>query len=108
VERFLTTAEKVLVRALIDKSPGFAIPSEWLDNVVVVPMDDGGMGSLRFLPVSAGQMFGKQLSEIAFHDADGVVVTAALMLDKSGIPFELDIWKVDNTPLIQIPDHFGL
>ena len=106
MERHLTTAEKGLVRALIDRAQGFAIAAEWFDQVQVTPMDDGGMGSLRFLPSSPGQTFGDEIAEVVFQDADGVVVSATLNLDEAGVPFELDIWKVDGNSLIRIPDQF--
>ena len=38
------------------------------------------MGSMRFLPASPEQMFGEEIAEVTFHDADGVVVTATLNL----------------------------
>lgn len=106
MERQLTSAEKGLIRALIERAQGFEIPFEWLDQVKVEPMEDGGMGSLRFLPASPGQMFGKEVAEVLFDDADGVVVSATLNVDRSGVLFELDVWKVDQSPLIRIPNRF--
>ena len=39
MERHLTTAEKGLIRALIERAQGYKIPLEWLDQVQVTPMD---------------------------------------------------------------------
>ena len=36
-------------------------------------------------------------------DEDGVVVLAALNLDKNGKLFELDLWKVNFNPLETLP-----
>ncbi len=65
-------------------------------------MDDGGMGSLAFVS-RKGKKYGGILAEAEFHDADGTLVSAALFLDQEGELYELDIWKVDFSPLIRIP-----
>jgi hypothetical protein len=44
------------------------------------------------------------VSQVEFLDVDGVTVNVALYLDKNGDLFELDMWKTDDTPLIEIPD----
>ena len=72
-------------------------------------MDDGGMGSLRFISSgkafsSSTQKFGGETSSCHFTDKDGVLVSAALYIDSSGCPVELDMWKVDFSPLIRIPN----
>lgn len=76
-------------------------------DLSVEPMNDGGMGSLR-LAASQNDQSSRRLesvaSELSFHDADGTLVTATLNLDQDGLPFELDIWKTDFSPLIRVPD----
>jgi len=71
-------------------------------------MDDGGMGSLRLATDEALQqprrLMGRRAAELQFIDADGVTVLASLNLDQNGELLELDIWKTDFSPLIQIPD----
>lgn len=83
----------------------------WLDRLIVSEMDDGGMGSLRLLPngraLSPETKFGRVASSVEFSDADGIEVSAALYLDDTGTPFELDIWKADFSKLRRIPDKFG-
>lgn len=100
--------ERRLLEALLsrcaDCSPG------WLFQLMVVPMTDGGMGSLRLLLQGGTRqraVFGKRAAELQFEDADGVVVIASLNLDSRGLPFELDIWKTDYTPLLEIPTEFS-
>lgn len=68
----------------------------------VQAMRDGGMGSLRF-PGVEQRRYGSTLAEAEFRDADGTPVSVALMLDEAGDLFELDIWKVDFSPLVRIP-----
>lgn len=70
------------------------------------PMKDGGMGSLRILKGMAdtgNRRFKTQISDCMFKDCDGVEVVASLNIDENGELFELDIWKVDFSPLIDIP-----
>ena len=64
-------------------------------------MSDGGMGSLAFYPL--GRRLGGTVSECQFKDLDGVLVLAALNLDREGKPLEVDLWKVDFNPLLQWP-----
>lgn len=95
--RALTPAERELVRLLL-ASKGDQRPVADL----VEEMRDGEMGSLRFSGPEA-RRYGSTLAEAEFTDADGTPVSVALMLDEAGDLFELDIWKVDFSPLIRIP-----
>lgn len=83
------------------------MPTEWLGTLMVAEMDDGGMGSLRLAPEGVdkpGRLFGASVAEFSFDDADGVKVWAALYVDKDGTPLEFDMWKVDFSPLVRIPE----
>gem|GEM_PF-3035541 len=71
-------------------------------NLRVRDMADGGMGSLLFQPGSSIERFG--LAELYFIDEDGVLVTASLNATREGKPVELDIWKVDFSPLKRWPE----
>lgn len=100
-DRPLKAEERALVAYLWDmKTAGNTLPPE----VRVIGMDDGGMGSLSFVSSKPHRAMGKVAGECTFSDADGMLVDAALLLDKEGDLFELDLWKVDFSPLIQIPD----
>ncbi|PPQ19023.1 hypothetical protein CV770_12900 [Bradyrhizobium sp. AC87j1] len=68
---------------------------------LVEEMNDGGMGSLRFVG-SADRRLGKCIGEAEFDDADGVPVSVALNIDQRGELYELDFWKVDFSPLQRI------
>lgn len=77
-------------------------PRTWVERVLVSPMDDGGMGSLRLaMPdgASTGRKFGRKVAEHQFADADGVVVLASLYVDQDDMPFEMDVWKTDFSPI---------
>jgi len=81
-------------------------PQDWVQRVVVRPMKDGGMGSLELrLPESgASRTLGRRVAELHFKDDDGVDVIASLNVDERNVPFELDLWKTDFSPLIRVPD----
>ena len=77
-----------------------------LETIRVVPMEDGGMGSLSIAPV--GRSFGSAAAECHFRDTDGTLVSAALNLDLSGEPLEVDVWRVDFGPLAAWPRRADL
>jgi hypothetical protein len=102
-------AERILLETLVDAAPSLSRVT--LDDLVVVEMTDAGMGSLRLgreHKENPDRRFGGQVAEVEFTDADGVLVLAALNVDQSGQPFELDIWKTDFSPLIQLPGRSAL
>jgi len=104
--RKILPAEERLLDFLVKKS-SILFPTNWKDKLLVRPMHDGKMGSLVLFPygiIKSERLFGKQISECQFKDKDGIYVVASLNIDKEGDLFELDIWKVDFSPLIDIPD----
>jgi len=67
-------------------------------------MNDGGMGSLRFVTNrSRGAKYGKRIAEAHYTDSDGIPVLITINIDQYGDLFELDVWKVDYTPLKRWP-----
>jgi hypothetical protein len=68
----------------------------------VADLADGGMGSIRFVADHA-RTLGRCAAEAKYLDGDGTVVSIVLNLDAAGDLFELDIWKVDFTPLLKYP-----
>jgi hypothetical protein len=103
--RKLTPEEEKLLREMLkygDGSDGFI---GRLDNVIVQPMDDGGMGSLYFQSERKSERkLGRSIVEVEFIDRDGVLVSAVVNVDDLNELFELDIWKVDFSRLIAFPD----
>lgn len=81
----------------------------WTDTLLVNEMDDGGMGSLKLAPSGTlfqNARFGRMAGDCMFKDSDGIDVIASLYVDKNNQLFELDLWKVDFTKLIYIPELF--
>ena len=105
--RNLTPKEECLLGLLVKKS-SMSFPNNWKENLLVQTMKDAGMVSLVLFPesiVEEKRRFGKCISEFQFIDQDGVVVIASLNIDDKGKLFELDMWKTDYSPLINIPDN---
>jgi hypothetical protein len=74
-----------------------------LDSLQVKPMRDGGMGSLRIAPFDSARKFGSVASECHFYDLDGMLILATLILDQHGVPFEIDMWRVDFSYTMRWP-----
>jgi hypothetical protein len=109
--RKISKEEERLLDFLIGNNTSLKLPDNWKQDLLVSPMQDGGMGSLSLLFVSQSEekrVFGEQISECHFLDEDGVDVIASLNVDQDGNLFELEIWKTDYSPLIRISDKFDL
>lgn len=100
-----TEKEIRLIKHLIGNH-SICLSEHWESELLVSDMDDGGMGSLVLYPQlnSENREFGKQVSEYQFLDKDNVLVIATLYVDKQNCLYELDIWKVDYSPLLSLPD----
>jgi hypothetical protein len=101
--RALRHEECTLIKALLENQDIGDFSAEALDRARVVDMKDGGMGSIRFEPSRPAQ-YGRTLAEAQYTDVDGVLVSIALNANKEGRFFELDIWKVDFSPLKRFPN----
>jgi Domain of unknown function (DUF6984) len=77
-------------------------------TLVVQRMADGEMGSLAFGPIGTGRRYGSSPAECHFRDSDGVIVSASLNLDEQDAPYEVDVWKVDFSPLLRWPTRADL
>lgn len=78
---------------------------EGLDRYRVVDMDDGGMGSVRFVVPGPQRhrRFGERIADAEYRDEDGVPILVAINLDDAGELFEIDVWKVDYSPTRKYP-----
>lgn len=102
-----TSDELRLIKFLVAES-SVKLPNNWESQLTVKSMDDQGMGSLFLFQSNKNERkFGEQISECTFIDNDGVKVIVSLNVDQYGELFELDIWKVDYTPLIKFPNDFN-
>jgi hypothetical protein len=81
---------------------------EVVDQLLVEPMDDGGMGSFRIGEVAIPRKLGCAVAEVHFSDADGIPVTAVLNVDTEGRLYEVDVWKVNFAPLQRWPSEFEM
>lgn len=93
-----------LLDILINKS-NKQISTDWKSKILVRSLEDGNMGSLELFPngnIIKARFFGNQISEFKFKDIDGIDVIATLNTDEKGNLYELDIWKVDYSPLKEI------
>ena len=97
-----TADEQRLLKALVAVVPELGLGDEWFAELSVESMDDGGMGSLRLSSAERSQPL-RMVAELQFNDTDGIPVLAALFVDEHGVPFELDLWKVNSEPLKKIP-----
>lgn len=102
MERTLSASEAALIRFIASGSLPDGVLAD-LPDVPIREMDDGQMGSLEFVGASDRRV-GSTAGYVEFEDTDGVPVSVALLLDQEGRLYQLDIWKVDFTPLIRIPD----
>ncbi len=90
-----------LMRSLL----AFAARREIAEQLHIEPLADGGMGSFRIGEASAGRRLGQTIAEVGFSDIDGVYVTAVLNVDAHDRLLEVDIWKVDFSPLLRWPSE---
>jgi len=102
--RVLSEPETRLLRAMLIGASCDEAILEQLGSSRVVEMGDGGMGSLKFKS-SGGEdsRLGETVSQAEFIDEDGVAVSATINLDQYGNLYELDVWKVDFSPLKRWP-----
>lgn len=106
-----TRIEDRLIRLLIEKANRNCRMEIQLDDYLVQPMEDGGMGSIKIIPYQFRNIIkrvgGPMVAEIHSFDKDQVEVIISLFLDINDMPYELDIWKVDFSPLISLSSIIG-
>jgi Domain of unknown function (DUF6984) len=105
--RPLRAEEREVVAALVAIAPidQTLASAQALDAARVRDMLDGGMGSIWFLSPrgDVGRKADGVVSHLWYVDTDGVGAWLALLVDTQGELFELDIWKVDYSPLLRYP-----
>jgi hypothetical protein len=102
------TADELRLLQELARIAGMPDPDRWLDGLSVREMNDGGMGSLELGARSHGGTSGLVVpkASLQFAYEDGVALIVMLNVDASGVPFELDIWKTDFSPVRRIPSSF--
>ena len=102
--RELRDDERAIIEKLVKNTPHERKVLEDLARLSVQDMPDGGMGSVKFRTKrSKKAVYGEQIAEGSFQDADGMPVSVTLALDDTGELFELDVFKADGSPLIRYP-----
>ena len=111
-ERFLRQEEKNLVRQLLEQTRRGNEVLESLDSIKVHDLADGGMGSVRTLPLDDEKRKAIPIASANYADSDNTLINAQINCDESGRLFEIDIWKADFSPVVRypssayrIPDH---
>ncbi len=98
--RLLATECEVLDHLL--HSARLAVRKTLLNREWVLDLNDGGMGSIRFVR-SNPQRYGATAYQGQYRDSDGVPVLVSLHVDEHGDIFELDFWKVDFSRVKHYP-----
>lgn len=107
--RRLTPEEKALIVTMVRGLVAERSLLSEIDEAFVEEMQDGGMGSLRFVSEDASRpRFGKQICEATFHDEDDISVSIVINVDHRGRLLELDIFKADLSPLKKLPNPSDL
>jgi hypothetical protein len=100
--RPLTQQERALIIALVPDQELTARIAATLDNALVVDMNDGGMGSIRFVK-EGNRRRACSIATAEYIDEDGVPVTVEVNASADNELFEVDFWKVDFSPLRRYP-----
>lgn len=101
--RPLKREEKAVLDRLLEMVQDEASPQSQKE-VLVEEMQDGGMGSLRFFAEPGRKRrMSRELVSAEFIDDDQIPVLLSVNLDEDGELFELDIWKVNFSPLKRYP-----
>ena len=101
--------EQALLEFLLARADeGSFVPAN-LETLEVVPMNDGGMGSLLLIPCGVGQprRYRADVALERFLDSDGIPIFVSLFVDEQKCLFEIDICKGDLSPVVQFPQCKG-
>jgi hypothetical protein len=102
--RTLGSEEQALIEHMLHEVSQENRFRDLISNCLVEDLSNGGMGSTRFDSQNRGERrLGEDLCQSEFLDFDGVPILATLSLDNFGQLFELDLWKVDFSPILQFP-----
>ena len=103
--RNLTKEEVDLIEYLAAQAD-YSLCSGWNKVMCAYPITEEKIGPIALLANKNQEYVQHESFDIAscrFIDADKVEVVAYLLVDKDNLMYELDLWKVDNTPIKRIP-----
>ena len=102
--RLLKKEELDLMVYLLKDKPNTKQMIEELSAAFVEEMNDGGMGSLKFLNANKfNRRHGSTIAQIQLPDIDGIPLLISIDLDEEGDMYEIDVWKADFSPTKQFP-----
>jgi hypothetical protein len=102
--RLLKKEELDLMVYLLKDKPNTKHMIEKLPGALVEEMNDGGMGSLKFLNKNKlNRRHESTIAQIQLLDIDGIPLLISIDLDGEGDIYELDVWKGDSSPTKQFP-----
>jgi hypothetical protein len=100
--RYLRDEEKYLLSFLLSKRKDFPLIEQQIAHGRVRDLCDGGMKSVEFWSPEK-RSFGATLLKAEYLDEDGVPLSIAINADSQGLLYEVDLWKVDFSPLKLYP-----
>ena len=100
MNRPLKSIEKIIISTVLSNSNYSSKVN--LDEILVCEMSDGAMGSIEFVSDKKSRAFFADIGKLELIDTDGVPVIAVLSIDQYNDFFQLDIWKVDFSPSIDL------
>ncbi|WP_432262011.1 DUF6984 family protein [Cupriavidus sp. TMH.W2] len=107
--RQMNEREALLLRRLVDIGSLGNVADTLLSSPLLVrTLSDGGMGSFQIITSHRDETTkcGRIVASAKSTDADGTLLVATLIVSEDGTPCEIDIWKVDFSSLIEIPEKW--
>lgn len=101
--RSITPEELAIIRRLLQLAGVSDAVCDHAEGALVLPMADGGMGSVQFASNKDRPRRTRQVAHGVAADRDGVLLDMTVNLDQDGQLFELDIWRVDFAPIQRYP-----
>ncbi len=94
---------ELIARMLMETGFSQEFTDKW-ESVPVKDLQDGEMGSVRFITSShLERYFGKVIAQAEYIDEDGVPVSIVINVDQEDEIFEVDFWKFNFSPLQRYP-----
>lgn len=104
--RKLRSEEKALLECLLREAEAGSFEPVDADALMAQELNDGGMASIRLLVPGEPERRRTKVRRIAdrqFKDIDGIPVLVSLTVDQDRRIIDLDIWKVDFSPVRKFP-----
>lgn len=105
MSRTLKLRERSFIKMILKNNSEAKYLLPYLSKYLVEEMEDGSMGGLKFISEKKDRHLGKKIASFDFIDEDDVPVSVTLNVDNYGDLYELDIWKIDFSPLKSLPNY---